>query len=489
MTPEPEIAPTKLCLLMIRSGRKAMEASNLPVAKKAFDAAMETARKAPENETEPLCALAMCHLAILESQNDRAEAGRGLRERAMSLVESVAPSQHPFVFNYFMLTALLDLKEYWRAIRFCEQMIRQSPPTEGSSELIELLKVEADCYLRTGLHEMAAVPLRAALKILRDLPGDPRLSSILVALGNVVRRSAPREAEQLFREAAALHESKAQLESATVAWVSVATLYTEEGRHTEALNYFERALRIREADLSGSPVRLGMLLNNMACCHRRLRDFDRALQLVDQAIDAMAKASGPTMASVYNTRGEILYDAGRHQDAVSWFRRSDEARRQSPNPDLQKLSHNLELEIKSLRSLGREDEADIAEEKLAAVRQLRQKAPQVNLELSARKARTEASVLIELNIGHHSMTRYSVRDAETAGEQIAKILQSKELGTYGGRVVIPESTTLLFHGQDGDAMFAAMEQFLADHLIFAGSTVSIHQGTQLRQLVLTQTVN
>jgi hypothetical protein len=47
----------------------------------------------------------------------------------------------------------------------------------------------------------------------------------------------------------------------------------------------------------------------------------------------------------------------------------------------------------------------------------------------------------------------------------------------------------MFHGNDAEEMYAAMEQFLADHAIFAGATVTVRQGTKLRELVVPQIVN
>jgi hypothetical protein len=38
-------------------------------------------------------------------------------------------------------------------------------------------------------------------------------------------------------------------------------------------------------------------------------------------------------------------------------------------------------------------------------------------------------------------------------------------------------------------MFVAMEQFLADHLIFAGAVVTIRQGKSVRQVVIPNIVN
>jgi hypothetical protein len=56
-------------------------------------------------------------------------------------------------------------------------------------------------------------------------------------------------------------------------------------------------------------------------------------------------------------------------------------------------------------------------------------------------------------------------------------------------VATPESIALIFYGENAQAMFEAMEQFLSDHLIFAGAVVSIRQGKGVRQVVIPTIVN
>jgi hypothetical protein len=55
--------------------------------------------------------------------------------------------------------------------------------------------------------------------------------------------------------------------------------------------------------------------------------------------------------------------------------------------------------------------------------------------------------------------------------------------------VTPESITLILYGENAQAMFEAMEQFLSDHLILAGAIVSIRQAKDVRQLVIPSVVN
>jgi hypothetical protein len=74
-------------------------------------------------------------------------------------------------------------------------------------------------------------------------------------------------------------------------------------------------------------------------------------------------------------------------------------------------------------------------------------------------------------------------------EQIFAILSAARLRDSGSRVVTPESITLIFYGENAQAMFEVIEQFLSDHLIFAGAVVSIRQGKNVRQVVIPTIVN
>jgi hypothetical protein len=115
--------------------------------------------------------------------------------------------------------------------------------------------------------------------------------------------------------------------------------------------------------------------------------------------------------------------------------------------------------------------------------------PSASVDLSTLTAEPAGAVLIELAFGPRPGGRYSKRDAETVLEQIFVILSAAKLGESGGRGLTPESITLILYGENAQAMFVAMEQFLADHLIFAGAVVTIRQGKSVRQVVIPNIVN
>jgi len=308
-------------------------------------------------------------------------------------------------------------------------------------------------------------------------------------LGNALRKSSPTEAEELYKEAANIHEAKAHLESATAAWINLGVLYAEQGRNSEALGYYEKALEVREKSPGTSPIRVAMLLNNIANCHRRSRDFGEALRLIDRAIEMLKSENTPKIAGAYGSKGQILQDAGNDTEAVEWLQRSYAERQKQPNPDYELIIENLGYEITSLKRLGRTKEAAETETRMASVRETMKAFPSASVDVSRLTAEPAGAVLIELAFGLRSGSRYGTRDAEAVLEQIFAILSAAKLGDSGSRVATPESITLILYGDNAQAIFDAMEQFLSDHLIFAGAVVSIRQGKNVKQVVIQTIVN
>jgi tetratricopeptide (TPR) repeat protein len=352
-----------------------------------------------------------------------------------------------------------------------------------------MLSRQGCCYSFCGLKEQAAIPLRAALKILRNYPLEPSLTEVLISLGNALRKSFPGEAEELYKEAANIHVAKAHLESATPAWVNLGVLCAEQGRNSEALDYYQKALEVRQKSPGTSPIGVAMLLNNIANCHRRSRDFEQALRLIDRSLEMLKPENTPKIASAYGSKGQILQDAGNHAEAVEWLQRSYAERQKQPNPDCELIIENLEYEITSLKHLGRSEYTAEAESRMAGARETMKAFPSASVDLSTLTAEPAGAVLIELAFGRRTGGRYGKRDAKAVLEQIFAILSAAKLGDSGSRVVTPESITLIFYGENAQAMFEAMEQFLSDHLIFAGAVISIRQGKSERQVVIPTIVN
>jgi tetratricopeptide (TPR) repeat protein len=482
MTDAHEVPLEAKIFALLFQGIEAQHRGNLPAANKLIEIALRLADEMPAKGADGFRALGRCSLTLLREKEDRPDDAAKEREEAMALVDRISKADLPF--PELMSALLIDLHEYRRAIPFCERAVQQGLEMNDPIGVANLLSREGHCYAYCGLKDQAAIPLRAALKILRNYPQEPSLVQVLIGLGNALRKSSPSEAEELYKEAADIDVARAHLESATAAWVNLGVLYAEQGRNSEALGYYQKALDVREKSPATSPTRVAMLLNNIANCHRRSRDFDEALRLIDRATEMLKSENIPKIASAYGTKGQILQDAGNDAEAVEWLRRSYAERQKQPSPDYELMIENLGYEIASLKRLGRTEDAADAAARMAMAREEMNAFSIANVDVSALTAEPAGAVLIELAFGPRPGGRYGIRDAEAVLEQIFAILSAAKLGESGSRVATPESITLIFYGANAQAMFEAMEQFLSDHLIFAGAVASIRQGKDVRQIVI-----
>lgn len=491
MTDAHEIPLEAKVLAFLFQAIEAKHRGNLPTANKLIDIALRLTDGMPTDEADAFRALGRCSLTLLREKEGRRVDADEEREKSMALVDRVSdadlPGKEPF--PELMSALLIDLREYRRAIPFCERAVQHKLEANDPIGVAGMLSREGHCYSFCGLKDQAAIPLRAALKILRNYPEEPSLNEVLIGLGNALRKSSPDEAEHLYHEAAEIHLAKAHLESATVAWANLGVLHSEQERNSEALGYYEKALAVREKSPGTSPIQIAMLFNNIANCHRRSRDFEEALRLIDRAIEMLKSENTPKIASAYGSKGQILQDAWNDAEAVEWLQRSYTERQNQPSPDYALIVENLGYEITSLNRLERIDEVAEAEAKMCMAKEAMGAFPSANVDVSTLTAEPTGAVLIELAFGSRPRGRYGIRDAEAVLEQLFAILSAAKSGESGGRVVTPESITLIFYGENSKGMFEAIEQFLSDHIIFAGAVVSIRQGKNVRQVVIPTILN
>jgi tetratricopeptide (TPR) repeat protein len=324
-------------------------------ASRAFAAALLVARRMPDGEGRDLRALALLNLSLLGALGVVQPVE--LREQAVALLTENPGSTLPLflvpLFQELMADALYAVGEFRRAIPFGEASIEYTIDLLDDPEITaSALRRASKCYEKTGLRDHAAIPLRAAVKILRTLAGDPRLPSALLDLGNALRKSNPTEAEQCYREVAEFHVAKAHLESATPAWVNLGVLCNEQGRYAESLEFYENALRVREQSPGTPPKRIGVILNNIANTRRKMEQFAEAHTSADRAREFLEPLGGHTLACAYGTKGLIYRDEQRDADAVEWFRRSAAEHRKMTSPNLSTLSEEIENEAAALERLA-----------------------------------------------------------------------------------------------------------------------------------------
>jgi tetratricopeptide (TPR) repeat protein len=272
--------------------------------------------------------------------------------------------------------SLMVRNQYRQAIPFFEEAIQLLSEQNKPISMSDMLWRVGQCYTRIGLRSHAVVRLRAALQILREYPSDDHLPAVLLDLGNALGMDDPGEAERCYMEAAEIHVARKQPELAAAAWVNLGIMYSEQERFEDSLAHYEKARDVRERSPSVEPSRIGVLLNNMANCHRRMGNYDEAHALVDRAIEFLSQNGDPGPAAAYGTRGLIYLDSGNDAEAVAWLQESYAERKKSSSPNFETIAENLEKEIAALKRLGRVQEAALAEDRLALARAAMKEIPQ-----------------------------------------------------------------------------------------------------------------
>jgi tetratricopeptide (TPR) repeat protein len=162
------------CIVVLERGVKELSQSNVAGAGQLFNLGLQIIERMPSEVAGGLHPLALCLLSLLAQREGEGIRARQLLEEAMPLVDGISLEHQTVPFHNLISNALIELHEYRRAIPFCERAIQlllereQSEPTA----VAELLAREGRCYTQCGLKDHAAVPLRAAVKILRAHPGD-----------------------------------------------------------------------------------------------------------------------------------------------------------------------------------------------------------------------------------------------------------------------------------------------------------------------------
>jgi len=490
MEPAPEVSCSETYLSVLVQGFIQLHLGKYEAAEKLFRTGQVLGPSAQAEAGCDIVPLALYCLSLLRLRQGRREESGQLREVATARLEKTSITWDSWWFHNLTATVLADLGEFHRAIPFCEKAIQLKLDADPIP-MAEMLKRLGECYTRSGLRDHATAPLRAAVKIFRNCPGDPRLAAVLITLGNALRKDCPAEAESCYREVAELHMAKGQVESATVAWVNLGVLCSEQGRYEESIDYYQRVLRVRETTM-GTPVdSLARVLNNIANCYRRMKKFEQALHSVDRAI-ALLEPAGASSVLAYacGTRGLIFLDTGRDEDAVEWLDKSYLINQQIPSANLEVVAEDLEKQIAALQRLGRTGEENLATGRLEQVRAKISSVKSSGQNFSALQTTpTREAVLIEIPLGTRFANQERRNTCTRLIYRLSEVIETQQVGHIGGEVIIPENTTLIFYGPDAEALYRAMEPVLAGDPASLGATVTIRRPDSLRTVTLTGTVN
>ena len=471
----------EILIKVVAQAVDATQRGQLELAEKGFSSLDRIAESEPATLLRHVKPLALLGLALVRTKQGDQEQERSFRERAVAAIDQDCRNVPLANFHYFMGLEFHRLQDYRNALTFWELALQHAKPETDPMLVAEMLQKTGECYSRMGLGEYAAIPLRAALKILNKVPEHPWRSATLLTLGNAVRKTQPAEAEACFREAAEMHAAKLQYQSAAPAWVNLGILCAEQGRYDESLEFYGKVLRVRENNAATPPDKIALLHNNIAGCYRRMKKFDEALASVDRSI-GLFPASDAQRAYAYSTKAMTLRDAGRDDEAVTWFRNAIAERKKQASPSFEAYLDDLQGLIDALKRLGREDELAPVEKELAEVRQQRDSV-QAAQGGGDGAAFAGGSVLVEVPKGGNGDPRTN-EEIRNLVYGLAGALAEAGVGRISGHITSPETRTLIFTGEDAERVFEFLSPLLAADAFFSGVRVVVRQGEQSRELVL-----
>jgi tetratricopeptide (TPR) repeat protein len=464
----------EILIKIIAQAVDALQRGQVPMAEKGF--ASIRAIVEAEN-TEPLAQLlpiAIFGQSLIAFKQGRHAESKMLHAQAASLLSERCNAVPLASYHYFMALVLQRQLDYRNALPFWETALQNAKQDTDPMLMAEMLREIGEGYCHMGLSDHAVPPLRAALKILETCPEHPWRSSTLLTLGNALRKSAPAEAERLYREAAESHASRLQFASAAPAWVNLGILCSEQGRYAESLEFYQKVLRVREGDAATPPARIATLHNNIANCYRRMKNFDEALASVDRSLEIFP-AGDPLRAYASSTRAMTLRDAGRDEEAAEWFRKAIAERNRQPSPNFEAASDDLQGLIDALKRLGRQTEMPGVEQELEALRRDVKAMQPLSPAKKDFASFTGGSVLIELPIGSYHADARAREELRQLIYELQDEVKSRGAGRLTGHITLPENRTLIFTGAEAETLFKVIEPMVAGNKLCSGARVTIRQ--------------
>jgi len=473
-----------ICFAAIASCQRNVTNNDLPRALASLVVALQKSQHAPAEQQPHLKPLVMLSMSWLNLKMRKEKDATKLREDAIVLLDAIETPILSARYQFQLGEALERVGEWRRSIPIWEQAIAQASDDTEPQRIATVLHKMGEAYVKIGANEQAAIPLRSALKIYRNLSGDPRLPTVLLTLGNALRKIEPAQAEACYRDAAQLHEAAMKPQSATAAWANLGLLCSEQKRFDEALAFQQKTLRIREQNPNSLRTSMASILNNIANTYRRMRRFKEAHDSIDRAIKYLS-ANDTMLAAAYGTRGDIFEDAGDDKHAAEWHRKACDERSRQPSTNLEDYAHNLEHAIATLSRLGKTKDVPQLEHMLTSVRASLAAIPKGEFDEDKGKDPAEsAAVIIELRIGlgaNRPGTRASVAAfARSLRNEVDRL----GAGRYTGSISVPEMTTLTFTCKDSEFLFRALEPHLTAEEICAGAKIIIRQGLSHRDVLI-----
>jgi CHAT domain-containing protein/tetratricopeptide (TPR) repeat protein len=208
-------------------------------------------------------------------------------------------------------------------------LIAIAPAAAQQGDLNAILKRQKE-FMNAGDYAAALVEAQKAEILAKARFGvaHANYGVALYNLGSLYRTQGKySDAEEFFERALAVKEKVLGTENPDVADTlnSLAAVYLDQGRYADAEGLFKRALAIREKTLGKDNPEVAKTLNNLAIVSRQKGKYADAEVLFKRALAIKEKALGanhPSLAASLNNLANVYSDQGKYADAEGLLRRA-----------------------------------------------------------------------------------------------------------------------------------------------------------------------
>jgi tetratricopeptide (TPR) repeat protein len=239
---------------------------------------------------------------------------------------------------------------------------------------------------RVGMHSNAAASLGKAIDLMVKEKGADalELAGPYINLGNCYKRMQKLDdAERCYREAMRLQQANEaeNAEQFSTILLNLGVICAEQGRNEEAERYYVQTLERRIETLGRNHWRVGNVLNNLAGCRRRSRDFAGAEEFIQQAI-AILEDQPERLCNAIDTLSRLREDEGKNEEALAEATRAREIQQALPSPDLSELATLFEREAALAERCGEEERGSDCRKQAVEMRQALAAAPPADRDLT-----------------------------------------------------------------------------------------------------------
>ncbi len=135
------------------------------------------------------------------------------------------------------------------------------------------------------------------------------------------------QALTFYQKALKIKEAKLGTDhpSTAATYNNMALVYKAKGDLDKALEFYQKDLKISEAKLGTDHPDTATTYNNMAVVYRAKGDLDKALEFYQKALDIVKAKLGtdhPSTATTYNNMASVYYDKGDLDKALEFFQKA-----------------------------------------------------------------------------------------------------------------------------------------------------------------------